>query len=192
MQGIRHHLLARTGLAEHEHVDIGLGHLAHQASQPHDLRRNAQEGRIRLDRSVEAGAQPPILVGEPAPVERAPDGGHEGIGRIGLGQEIVGAVAHGADRHPDVAVAGDQDDGQVRIGTGDALEQAEPVEIRQAHVADDDAGRIGENCRERRLGGGKHLDGEPVELQALPVGPADILLVVDEDDALRPILRRLA
>ena len=90
-------------------------------------------------------------------------------------------------------MAGDQDDGQVRIGTARCARKGRPRrDARQAHVADDDAGRIGEDRRQRRLGGRKHLDGESVELQALPVGPADILLVVDEDDALRPILRRLA
>ncbi len=81
-------------------------------------------------------------------------------------------------------MAGDEDHRQVRIVGAHPLEQGAPVQAGQAHVGDDDARRLGPDGGERGLRRLEGLDREAVEFEALAVGPAHVLLVVDEDDAL--------
>ncbi len=84
-------------------------------------------------------------------------------------------------------MAGDEDHRKVRVVGPHPLEQGAPVHAGQAHVGDDNARRLGPDGRERGFRGFEGLDREAVQFEALAVGPAHVLLVVDEDDALGSI-----
>jgi hypothetical protein len=58
-----------------------------------------------------------------------------------LGQEVVGAEAHGADGVRDAAVAGEQDHRHGRSAAAHRLEQLQAAEVRHAQVGQDGAVR---------------------------------------------------
>ena len=74
----------------------------------------------------------PRLVGHPG------GGGGEVLHVHRLGEEVLGAELHGADRGGDVALAGEEDDGGVPLAQ--VLEHLQAVHARQPEIQDDDFG----------------------------------------------------
>ncbi len=172
------------GLAQHHHVDIGLGHLAHELAQAVDRRRDAQEGRVLRHRGVEAGAQGAVLDHQLAALEGAAHRGDQRLGRVGLGQEVVGAGPHRPDRHGDVAVAGDQDHRQLGIGLLQGGEEPSPSSPGRRTSVTTTPGGSARTARRADSASAWVSTEKPASVEALAVGPAHLLLVVDEDHAV--------
>ena len=114
VQQPRHHLLARAGLAEHQHVDVGVGDLADRLAQPPDARGVADQRQVgrRLGRRR---AQPPVLEHQPPLLGGVGDGGGEALAVERLGDEVVGAVLQRRHRQLDVAVPGHEQHRQLAV-----------------------------------------------------------------------------
>src|SRR5262249_30291877 len=67
-----------------------------------------------------------------------------------LRQELDGAGLHGADRHWNVAVAGEEDDRQLGLRVGELALQIEPAEPREPHIQHEASRRIGTACVQER------------------------------------------
>ena len=183
VDGHRRRLLAGPGLANHQDINVDLGDVGE--SLPQLLHRRAppqQQGIVRLV-VCQLRPQGPVFQHQAALLGGSPHAVDQAVGRVGLLEEVVGALAHGLDRHGYVAVPGDEDHRQVGIELDEPPQQSETVHAGQPHVRDDDAREL---RAERRLGGlrgreSPHLEAR--ELQALRVGAPHLLVVVDEDDA---------
>src|SRR5262245_25760697 len=77
------------------------------------------------------------------------------LGREGLFDEVVGALAHGVDCRGDVTV------------TRGMRKQRQAVRPGQVDIADDDRRNVGDNVRCRRFRVGEWLDLETRKLQCL-------------------------
>ncbi|MNT24922.1 hypothetical protein D3C72_1604220 [compost metagenome] len=106
--------------------------------------------------------------------------GHQPLGAERLFDEVVGALAHGLHRHRDVAVAGDQDHGQLGIGPMQLAQPFGAAQARQAHVADDDGRHAEADVCARALGAVKGFDLETGQGQHLGRAEADVFVVLDQ------------
>src|SRR5262249_6161495 len=97
-------------------------------------------------------------------------------------QEFDRARFHGPDRHGNVAVAGDEDDRQLRVRLDELALQIEPAQPRQAHVEDEASRRIRTTCVQERPRAGKHLDLESDGRDEPPQRVAHRRIVVDHED----------
>jgi hypothetical protein len=103
-----------------------------------------------------------------------------------LGQELDRARLHGPDRHGNVAVPGEEDDRQGRVGAGQLALQIEPAEPGEPHVEHDAARRVGSRAAQEGLGARENLDAQPHRGEQASQGLADGLVVIDhEDDGAR-------
>ena len=134
MQCAGDHFLAGAGLAFHQHVHVGVGDMPQRLLDP-------QHGRGIADEWLRVGArgegrflQAAVFQHQPALLGGMADGGDQALGGIGLGQEVIGALAHALDGGGDVAMAGDQDDGDFGVEVAQPLEQLQPVHVRHADV----------------------------------------------------------
>ena len=95
---------------------------------------------------LEAGAQfgQPHLAGAAGAVlfERRADRVEQILVAERLGQELDGAGLHRPHRHRDVAIAGDEDDRQLRLGLRQLALHVETAAPREAHVEHDAAGPV--------------------------------------------------
>jgi hypothetical protein len=85
------------------------------------------------------------------PRQRASDERDGGIEIERLGQEFVSAAAKGPGRARDVGVGAHHDDGQLRRGGLQLLQQCEPVFARHAHVGEQQGGRTAIAQRRQRI-----------------------------------------
>src|SRR4051812_25553799 len=69
-----------------------------------------------------------------APLDGMLDGAYKHVPHQRLRQELDCSCLHGLDRHRDIAVAGNEDDGQVDPVESDALLQLETIKVRKTHV----------------------------------------------------------
>ena len=116
----------------------------------------------------------PRLVGHPG------GGGGEVLHVHRLGEEVLGAELHGADRGGDVALAGEEDDGGVPLAQ--VLEHLQAVHPRQAQVEDDHLGPQAIERGQPRLAA--QLPGDLVRqaLEVVPDAAQNVDIVIDEED----------
>jgi len=61
-----------------------------------------------------------------------------------LGQKLNCTGLHGAHRHRNIAVTGDEDDWYIDVGLGELALKIEPAQSRQAHIKHEATGRFGQ------------------------------------------------
>ncbi|KAG1249650.1 hypothetical protein G6F68_013213 [Rhizopus microsporus] len=83
-------------------------------------------------------SQTPVLQDQTPLLGGMGDRGKQSVGRIGLGQEVVRAVAHALNGSGDIAMAGNENDGELRIDIAQAVEQLQAIDIGHANVRHDD------------------------------------------------------
>ena len=127
-------------------------------------------------------AQPAVLADQPPLLGGVRDRGRQPLAVEGLGDEVVGPVLDRRDREVDVGVAGDEQHRELRVDRLHPLEELQPGHPRHADVGDDRALEVCVDRRERRLGAVERLHLEARELQHLRRRPAQVGVVVDEDD----------
>ena len=142
--------------------------------------RTTRREHLRLARGERPGAA--LQVGELGPLapiplllgHRARHRLQQVLGGVRLGQKIHRPALHGAHAGGDVAVAGDEDDGDgLRRGHQRFLE-LEPVPARHLEIEQEAARLDREGMREELVGGGKGLDliaggaQEPAEDSSAP------------------------
>jgi hypothetical protein len=142
-------------------------------------------GGVLPERAGLAGAQHGDLAREARVLGGAAHGGVERLEVDGLLEEVGGAGAHGADGGGDVGVAGEEEDGHVRVVGPQRLEEREAVRVGEAHVGEHHVGRV-------RRGGLPSLGGgaggaRDVAERREEVGErlADRGVVVDDEDGER-------
>ncbi|MNV29635.1 hypothetical protein D3C71_1208680 [compost metagenome] len=82
------------------------------------------------------------------------NGRDQPVGRIGFRKKIIGAVPHALHGRGDVAVARDEDDGDIGIDLAQALEELQPVHVRHADVGHDHAVKVPVQDGQRRARAG--------------------------------------
>jgi hypothetical protein len=162
--------VALGGVAQQDPADADLHVVGMRADRQHDV----LPGGPALARDRDEQAR---LLDEPDRVERLRD-------------VVVGAGAHGRDGVVERAVAGEDEDGQLRPLALDALHELEAVDPGQVDVADDQIPLVPADDLERLLGtrGPVHLAEAPQQLNQQ--GSAH-LVVFDEEDACGPLLRHV-
>jgi hypothetical protein len=180
VQAARHHFLAGARFAVDQHVGGFVGQVEDQAAQVAHRGRIAQQHRLDAVAVRDAVAQRLDLQDQAPRLQRALHRLDQLLRRIRLGDEIVGAAAHRAHGHRNVAVARHQDHRHLRIDGLDGGHQVDAAHAGQAHVADDDAGETGFDLRQRRLGGVEGVDLETGEIKRLRAARADDGVVFDE------------
>ena len=185
MQAAGDHFLAGTGLAHDQHIDGGAGDIENQLADPRHLRRAADQARFEIVAVIEPAAQRFDFEHQRAFFQRTADDLDQIGGRKRLLHEVVGAVAHRLDRQRHIAVAGNDDHRQIGVEGIDAFEQRHAIGAGQAHVGDDDAGKIRPQQALGLLGAGNAGDRDASELHRLLATEADIEIVFDEQDLER-------
>ena len=132
---------------------------------PASWRRSAWTSRDRPRCSGRGGPHPPSARGE------------------GFLHEVIGAVAHGADRHVDVAVAGDQHHRQATVAGLEPAEQLQAIHAGQADIADDDTGEIIADAFQRLLGAAHAFAGDVFRGQSLLAAQQHMGVVFDDQDS---------
>ncbi len=175
----RHPPLAGAALAGEEHGGpLALGQEPHLVGEVLHARRRAQ----RIE-AVARGGLPQQRLVDPAEARLV---GHPG-GRGGevlhvhrLGEEVLGAELHGADRGGDVALAGEENDGGVPLPQ--VLEDLQAVHPRQAQVQDHHLGPQAIERGQPRLAA--QLPGDLVRqpLEVVPDAAQNVDIVIDEED----------
>ena len=117
---------------------------------------------------------------EPRLVGHARGGGGQVLHVHRLGQEVLGAELHGADRGGDVALAGEQDDGGVPLAQ--VLQHLHAVHARQPEIQDDDLGPQPVEGGQARLAA--QLPGHLVAqaLEVVPDAAQNVDIVIDEEN----------
>ncbi len=182
VQAARDLFLAGAGVAADQHIDVGAGQFQHLPAQVLHGAGNPQQHRFDAALAGELLAQLAVLADQPALVLGAAHAVEQAFGGEGFLDEVVGALAQRLYRHGHVAVAGDHDHRQFRVQRDQAFQQAEAVQVRHAHVADQHAGKVAVDQAQRfaRAGAGAHA--ETGQLQPLLHGLAYRRFIVDEDD----------
>ncbi|MNP02041.1 hypothetical protein D3C76_938790 [compost metagenome] len=180
MQAARDQFLAAAGFAADQHVDRRRSQLQHLPAQGLQGRGDAEQARLDVLAQVRLFAQLAVLQHQPALVHGAAQALQQGLRAEGFFQEIVGAFAHGLDRHRHVAVAGEEDHWQIAIQLLRPLQQAEAIQTGHAHIAQHHAGKVAAELLQAILGAGEQLHLEAGQLQPLLHRFADARLVVDD------------
>ena len=121
----RGELLAAAGRSGDQHAAIGGRHLVDRLAKLIDGGRAADH----LEGIAAPLAQFAVLALQPRGFQRAGGEQHQTIGLEWLLDIVVGAALDCGDRSLDVAVAADDDDGEVGMRLLDAVEQLEPIEL---------------------------------------------------------------
>jgi hypothetical protein len=131
-------LLARAVRPGNHDPAVGRRHFLDGLAQMVDGARSPDH-----DRALHAAfAQLPVLALQLGCFERALGDQHEPVGLERLLDIVVGAALDRRDGGLDIAVARDDDDGEIRMGLADAVEHLEPVEpaALQPDVENDERG----------------------------------------------------
>ena len=171
-------LLAGAGLSLDEHRRVGGGDRPHLLE--HRLQRGAPTDHLvdaAIGQRPRSGAGSRRLAGDGA-LDRV----EQIVGLEGLGEELVRPRLDGLDRHGDVTVAGDEDDGDLHVAPRQLLLQLDPAEAREVHVEDQAGRRLArgplEEGRRRRV----RLDPHPGRSQQRFPAVAGGFVVVDDAD----------
>ena len=151
-------------VSEHGRVRVGdrvdlLDELEDRGAAAHEARR----ARLRVDRRARARARRAR-----AAIVDALDGRHEVVDVERLREVVHGAVLHGRDGVADRPVRRHEQHLGRREVRPDAPEQRQPVELRQADVADDEVERLRGEARDRRLAVGRQSTACPSSRSTCP------------------------
>ena len=141
------------------------------------------------DDRVERGPVPALarerrdLPARPRGRDRALHGRVERLERERLHEEVHRAVLHRLDRDVHRGVRGHHEHDEVGVRGERALQRLDAVDARQPDVEEHDVGRVRGEQLERLLAGLRREHLVAAALEALGDGPADELLVVDDEDA---------
>ena len=141
VDGPRHALLARAGLAGDQDAGVGVGHGA-------DAIEHALHGQAAPDDLLEALlaaeglAQLGVLVAEAADLLDLAERDQDHVVVEGLQDVVEGALADGVDRGVDRAVAGDDDHLGVGAARLEILEELDARDHRHPDVGDEDVERL--------------------------------------------------
>ncbi len=182
VDGPRDHFLARSRLALDQHGGRGVRHVADQLE-------HGVHARVLADDVLEGVAVLELLAQvndlvEQLPLAQGPLYDQAQMLEVDrLGDEVVGAQAHGLDRAVDAAVGGHEDDGDGDAFLLHGLHELEAVQARHAQVADDDAVVVLAEGLEglAAVTGGVDRDLEVV-FQELLEGVSLLLVIVDDQD----------
>ena len=180
VQAARHQFLAAAGLAADQHVDRRAGQLQHLLTQLHHGRRSPQQQAVQLPLARHLGAQLAVFHDQPAGIQGAAHAVQQALGTERLLDEVVGAALHGLHRHVHIAVAGDQDQRQLAVDVRQAFEQLQAITAGHAHVADQHAGEVAAEQRQRLGDPGADAHADAGQLQPLAHRLADGRLIVDK------------
>ena len=194
----RNEFLARAGLAAEEHGRLGGRHgldrgedAAQRRTVPHDRREAAVAaelvGRIRglVGRRVRAWRQ------LAAAGNRLLDGVEQVVVAARFGEEFDGPGFHGAHRHRDVAVTGEENNRHVTLDLGQFLLQIEPAETWELDIEHQAAGDIRTRAAQERVRRGKGLDREPHGAEQITQTFADGPVIVYDKDTWVVLLHGL-
>ena len=133
-----HHLLARAGLTDHQHVGISSCHRFNFATQAQNTWRAASKTLRQIVFLIEFIAQRPVFHHQPALLQRPLDDRRQTRHGKRLFDEIISAEAHGLDCQLHIAMSGNQNDRIGGIDSENFLEQFHSVVTRHADVGHDD------------------------------------------------------
>ena len=133
----RDHLLAGPALAADQDVRLAVGHLPDQLEDALHRRAVADDGAIALA-VPQLAAQAPVLAREQLLLERLLDDDADLVDLEGLGDVVVGAFLHRADRRLGAREGGDHDDDRLGRDLVRRAQQIEPRAARHLDVRDHD------------------------------------------------------
>jgi len=134
---------ARAGRAAHQHIGARARRLPHAPPQRLGQIRSAEDHPRRRIAGLELRLEAAVLQHKCPVAERARQHREQLLGRAGLFEEVEGPLAHGLDRHRNVALAGEQYHRQVGIHRTGVGQQVKPVAPRHPDIRQDHAGKIG-------------------------------------------------
>jgi hypothetical protein len=185
VDGPRHQLLAGAALAEQKHGGRRRRHLServHHGAHLLAAAHQADERRVPLH-GGDAGAQGTVLLEQGLALQGAADDRQHLAALGGLGDEVVGALAHGRDGVLHRAIGGHDDDVRLGLQRARRLEQGLAVHARHHQVGEHHMHGVLAQELERGLAvvGDQHLVAGALEdaPQAVTVGG----LVIDDEDA---------
>ena len=128
MQGTGHDFLAGAGFAEDQHVGGGRRQGADLLAQALHGRALTEQTALQLLAVGQGQAQAAVVHHQATQIQCATHTVEQFFAGEGLFQKIVGAGAHGLHSQRHIAVAGDQQDRQLRVLGLNLLEQLQAVE----------------------------------------------------------------
>lgn len=161
MKGRCHHFLAAARFAGHQHIDIRIGNMPERHAQALHGGCLPDQRQVVL-RLPGCPAKRAIFQHEAALFEGSAGAFHHPFGGKRLGYEVIGAVVERINGHGYIAMAGNEDDRQIRIDLADMVEKFQPGHAGHAHISDNDAVEIFTQSCKRLLGSGKGSDRQPV------------------------------
>jgi hypothetical protein len=182
VQRPRAQLFAGAALAGEQHRGLRRRHLLNRRRHGAD-RGAVADDAVGAGDARQLGLERAVLVQQPLPLEDALEGGQQLAALGGLGDEVVGAFAHGGDGIFDGAVRRHDDDVGRGLQAARRLEQRQPIEARHHQVGEHDVHALVPQQLQRHLAvfGDEHVVTGALEdaPQAVAVGG----LVVDHEDA---------
>jgi hypothetical protein len=101
----------------------------------------------------------------------------------GFGQELNCAGLHGPNRHRDIGVAADEDDGHVHICPGQIIVKIQPTSPRQPDIEHKTSRTVRATTAEELLNRGEQLDTQAYRSEQTLKPLAYLFIVIDDDDS---------
>ena len=161
VQAARDQFLAGAGFALDQHVGVGIGDVGDQFAQLLHGRRTTDDALLQRLAPGQLAPERADFAGQAALFQSTAHDIDQALGGEGFFHEVIGAIAHRANGHADVAVTGDQHHRQAGVALFEPREQLQAIDAGQADVADDDAGEILVDALQGLLGAG-HADAVDV------------------------------
>ena len=180
MQATGNPLLAAAGVAAQEDIHRGAGQFEDLPTQGFHRPRDAEQLRLDMVFKGELLTQLAVLADQTALVQRAAHAVEQAFGGKGLFDKVIGALAQRLHRHRHIAMPGDQNHRQIAVALQHAVEQLQAIGAGHAHIADDDAGVVTVDQRQRGLRRGAAVHAKAGQLQPLLHRLADGRFIVDD------------
>ena len=178
-------LFAAAGFTTDQYVDRQRRQIQHLSAQRLQTTGHAQQRRVEFGAVVGQLMQGAVFQHQPALVQRPAQAAQQGFRAKGFFQKVVGAIAHGVDRHRHIAVAGQQNHRQVGITTLNLGQQLKAGHAGHAHVAEDHAREVPRQLRQALIGAAEQLHLETRQAQPLLDGAANAAFVVDHHHGIQ-------
>ncbi len=182
VQAARDQFLARAGFTFDQYVGRGVGDVGNQRTQVLHGRGAADDPAFQRIAFGQLLAQGPHFTGQAALLQCAPGDVDQTLRRKGFLHEIVSAIAHCVDGHGDVAMAGDEHHRQAAVTCLETAQQLQPVDTRQANIADDDTGEVVINTFQGLFGARNALAGDVFQREGLLAAEQYMRIVFDDQD----------
>ena len=167
MQGAGRQFLAHTGFAFDQHINIGLGDGLQAAAIKLGGGGVAQDADLLLATGLQAPPQQTIFQNQ-APLFTGPlHHLQQPVLRTRFFDKVIGPQGHGLNRHRDIAMAGQQNNRQIRIAVLDRRKQVKAAHSRHPQITQHNTGPLILQQADGRVGRGGHHRLQPRQLQAL-------------------------